>query len=231
MKTLNFALTLVILMASNVSMAQVFRTVTPDGQVIYTDNANSAYQYNNDSSQMTILDSYQKIQPAQNPYISTSQPMTPLMGETLSVNVSSPTNNIQVTPTGFYHLNIVMPDKNMVYRRPNDIVVQVETSPALQAGDRFVYRINGKHIATTQAGEYKISSLDYMPEKYTLTVQIENGKGKIINEQSQEFHLLANNFATKQKRKAEAEEKAKKEAYDKLPWYKKISYNINIGVK
>lgn len=226
MKKLNFGLILAMVLISNVSVAQVYRTITPDGQVVYTDNANSAYQYNHDTSQIMVLDAYEQIKQAQNP-TSTTPPIA--ISEQTSQQISN--NTIPVTPENFYRFQIVTPDDKMVYRRPNDIVVQVKSVPALQAGDRFVYRINGKHIATTQENEYKISSLDYMPEKYTLTVQIENGKGKVIQEKHQDFYLLANNIPIKQKRKAEAEKKAKQEAYDKLPWYKKIGYNINIDVK
>lgn len=230
MKQLNFGLVLTSALFANVSMAEVYRTITADGQVVYTDNANSAYQYNNDTSQFAILDTYQHIKQAQNPTASVLN-IAQKNQLTASTNVDLPNNNIQVTPTGFYQLTIVTPDEAMVYRRPNDIVVKIETIPTLQRGDRFVYRINGKHIATTQDNEYNISSLNYMPEKYTLTVQIENGKGKVVNEKSQDFYLMANNFAIKQKRKAESEAKAKQEAYDQLPWYKKIGYNININVK
>lgn len=227
MKKLNLGLALILTVFTNVSMAEVYRTITADGQVVYTDNVNSAYQYNNDTSQLAILDAYQHIKQAQNPTpaTTTSAPSVEQKNQQVS------TDNIPVTPENFYQFNIVIPDEKMVYRRPNDIVVKVTTSPSLQRGDRFVYRINGKHIATTQDNEYKISSLEYIPEKYTLTVQIENGKGRVIHEKHQDFYLLANNIPIKQKRKAEAEAKAKKEAYDKLPWYKKIGYNINIDVK
>lgn len=233
MKIFNIGVAVMIASFGNLAMAEVYRTTTADGQVVYTDNVNSAYQYNNDTSQLAILDAYQHIKQAENQAqttMSATQPNTVMPNsETNSVVVN--TQQMSVTPEGFYWLDIVMPDEKMVYRRPNDIVVKVESKPALQRGDRFVYRINGKHIATTQESEYNISSMDYTPEKYTLTVQIENAKGKVVNEISQDFHLLANNFAIKQKRKAEAEKKAQQEAYDKLPWYKKIAYNINIGVK
>lgn len=228
MKKLNLILALAITVTSNVSMAQIFRTVTADGQVVYTDNADSAYKYNNDVSKMAILDNIQSPSETQKTNTAEGQASSELGQNTVTM---SPNNTFQPTEIGFYDLSIITPDTKMVYRRPNDIRVQVETKPTLQAGDRFVYRINGKHIATTQENTYDISSLNYMPEKYTLTVQIENGKGKIIAEKSQEFHLLTNNFAIRQKRKAQAEAKAKKEAYDKLPWYKKIGYNINISVK
>ena len=45
----NFALTAVVLLLSPLSHAQVYKTTTSEGQVVYTDNINTAYQYNKNS--------------------------------------------------------------------------------------------------------------------------------------------------------------------------------------
>ena len=41
----NFALTAVVLLLSPLSHAEVYKTTTSEGQVVYTDNINTAYQY------------------------------------------------------------------------------------------------------------------------------------------------------------------------------------------
>lgn len=229
--------TLIALVFGNLAHAEIYKTVTSDGKVVYTDNANKAYQYNNDTTQIQILDNLnsQKSQATVQSTVQTATINQPIVSATQTTVVNSDTVNqadgspaISTPMSTSYQLTIIKPEADMVYRRPADIVVEVSTRPSLQAGDRIVYRINGKHIATTQAMTYNISSLAYMPERYTLSVEVENAKGQVIASQSRDFQLLGNNFAIQKKRKALAEAKAKQKLYDSLPWYKKIAVNLNL---
>ena len=52
----NFALTAVVLLLSQLSHAEVYKTTTSEGQVVYTDNINTAYQYNKSSKNISVLD-------------------------------------------------------------------------------------------------------------------------------------------------------------------------------
>ncbi|ELA08686.1 hypothetical protein MOMA_09011 [Moraxella macacae 0408225] len=192
---------LIVLGFGNLAHAEVYRAVTPDGKVVYTDDATKAHQYQADPTQIQILDLH-------------SQTPDPVVNQPAAASPSNvSTDPIPISTS--YQLNIVKPEINMVYRRPNDIIVEVHTRPNLQAGDRIVYRINGNHIATTQSTSYNISSLDYTPDRYTLSVEIENAKGSVIASQSRDFQLLVNNIAIQKKRKAEAEAKAKTKDKDK----------------
>lgn len=221
-----------LLALSSISQAQIYKTTTPDGKVIYTDDTTKAFQLSGEkTNNITILDNITNR---------SQVPTTlPLPSHEITVGYSSNNDVIVVQPVvnkpsfslsqkGDYHLTITTPAVGMVYRRPAPIVVDVDVKPDLKNSDRIVYFINNKHIATTSEKHYEIPTLDYMPEKYTLTVKIENAKGEIVAEQSQDFQLLQNNvYIQKQRQKAKAEAEAKK-AYDNLPWYKKISVNIGL---
>ena len=220
-------LSALLFLTSTHSFAEIYKTVTADGRVVYTDNANTAYQNSNDSNQIKILDNLisQKATPQNNVSTNTSyQPTSSIINQSQYSNTNTPDFSQQ----GSYQLTMTKPDATTIYRRPQNIDIVVDVKPNLQAGDRLVYRINGKHIATTQNTQYTINSENYEPNQYQLTVEIQNGKGDIIATKNQSFYMLASNHLIREKRKAEAERKARQALYNQLPWYKKIAYNINV---
>lgn len=223
-----------LIVLTSASQAQIFRTVTPNGQVIYTDSADTAYKVSEGNNQnITVLDQLANRSQIPTSIVNQAQEPTLLPYSTNIENVSQVTQvaspaNFTMSQKGDYQLTIVNPEIGMVYRRPAPIVVDVDVKPALKASDRIVYFINNKHIATTQATHYEIPTLDYLPEKYHLTVKIENAKGDIIANQSREFYLLQNNVHIQKQRQKAKQEAAAKEAYDNLPWYKKLSVNIGL---
>lgn len=227
--------------------AEIFKVVLPDGGTVYTDSADKAYQANQNVGQISVLDRLASQTPET---VSTSQATASPVAmraddggevdvapsaiqDSLSLPVATATNqspsqsNSQnISQKGEYQLQITNPEAERAYRRyVQPIEVSLQITPSLKAGDRVIYRINGKHIATTSATTISIPSADYDPEKYTLTVQIENIKGEIVANAERGFYILPNNVIFQQKRKAAAEAKA---AYDKLPWYKKLKININL---
>jgi hypothetical protein len=56
-------------------------------------------------------------------------------------------------------------------------------------------------------------------------VNLENVKGQVIATSSQTINILPNNGVLRRQRQAAAAAKA---AYDALPWYKKLSINVNL---
>lgn len=219
------------------SYATVYKALTPDGRVVYTDNADAAFSASQDTQKILVMDKLDALTPVTTPTNNpspanapASQPMT----NTVATDSGSITaqgnplavNNVKASQTGDYRLTIESPTVDMAYRKPAQPVdIQVTLNPALRKGDRLVYKINGKHIATTQDTHYQVDTQDYLPQQYTLTVNVENILGEVVASQSRPFYILQNNFVLQKQRKAAAEAKA---AYDKLPWYKKIKININL---
>ena len=217
------------------SHAQIYKSVTPDGQVVYTDNANTAFEVGKSSNNFMVLDKLATVQATQSATTSTSPSANAtsltaspqVNGDTSPTATSSDnTSTIRSSETGDYRLTIIHPEPEMAYRRVTQTIdVEVATSPALKTGDRFVYSINGKHIATTADNQIKIATDQYNPGEYQLTVKIENIKGDIIATAERPFYILSNNFAIQKQRKALAKAKAD---YEKLPWYKKMKINITL---
>lgn len=217
------------------SHAEIYKAVAADGRIVYTDNANKALEVSQNPQQITVLDKLTATTPASVQAVNSTATVAPtVIGSGTDATTTPVLPSVQpltparvnVSQRGDYRLHIVSPMPEMVYRRVvQPIDVQVSVSPALKAGDRLVYLVNGKHFATTAERQIRIPTDDYNPEKYLLTVHIENIKGDVIATAEQPFYILANNFAIQQQRKAAAEAKA---AYDKLPWYKKIKININL---
>lgn len=226
----------------------VYKAVLADGRVVYTDNANKAYEQTQNTQQIQVLDKLTSqttpiVQPPVNNLSNaptSNETLAPMLSSSLTVSDSQTANapiadeptNAPTTPKtlpsqrGDYQLTIDTPSATTAYRRAvQPIEVKVSSNPALKNGDRFVYLVNGHHIATTKDSQFAIPTNEFDPNLYTLTVSIENIKGDIIATANQEFYILPNNVVLQQKRK---EAIAAKEAYDKLPWYKKLKINIGL---
>lgn len=217
-----FAVTIAALTA--MCQADVYKTVTNDGQVVYTDTLNTAYQYNKDVKSIRILDQ-----------LSTQPPVPSLQGTTETVTTSL-TDSADTTPnttentlttqslnpsrTGDYMINLISPQPAQALRRGSQSIdVTVTVTPALKMADRIVYQLDNKTLATTKALSYRISTANLDPKTYTLTVAIENIVGETIAQTTREVYVLSNNSLYQQKRKALAAEQ--KQQADQ-PWYKKL---------
>ncbi len=220
-----------------VSHAQIYKSITPTGQVVYTDNANIALETGKNSSNVMVLDKLVSL--SNTPQAQNMDNNMPSSTATVAPNSSSdiqsqlnptvtplPTTATQPSQTGDYRLTIITPAPDMTYRRVTQMIgVEVASSPTLKIGDRFVYWVNGKHIATTADSKINLAIDGYNPGQYLLTVKIENIKGDTVATAERPFYILSNNFAIQKQRKALAKAKADN---DKLPWYKKMKVNLSI---
>lgn len=233
----NFALTAMGLLLSQLSHAEVYKTTTSEGQVVYTDNINTAYQYNKNSKSISVLDKL----PTQSQVSSTTNQST-----TTSNNLNNEVNNAASTATdnrlpdslgdrltgrlstqsisasqqGDYVLNIVSPEAGQTLRRGSQpIEINVALTPSLKTGDRIVYQLNNQTLATIKATSYTIATTTLDPNPYTITVGVENVLGEIIAQDTRAITLISNNVLYQKKRKAIAQAQ-KKQANQ--PWYKKI---------
>ena len=230
-------LTAVVLLLSQLSHAEVYKTTTSEGQVVYTDNINTAYQYNKNSKSISVLDKL----PTQSQVSSTTNQST-----TTSNNLNNEVNNAASTATdnrlpdslgdrltgrlstqsisasqqGDYVLNIVSPEAGQTLRRGSQpIEINVALTPSLKTGDRIVYQLNNQTLATIKATSYTIATTTLDPNPYTITVRVENVLGEIIAQDTRAINLISNNVLYQKKRKAIAQAQ-KKQANQ--PWYKKI---------
>lgn len=164
----NFALTAMGLLLSQLSHAEVYKTTTSEGQVIYTDNINTAYQYNKNSKTISVLDKL----PSQSQLSSTTQPATTSsnlnnevdnaastaadnrlpdrLGDSLTARLTErlSTQSISASQQGDYVLKIVSPEAGQTLRRGSQpIEINVALTPSLKTGDRIVYQLNNQTLA------------------------------------------------------------------------------------
>ena len=225
----NFALTAVVLLLSQLSHAEVYKTTTSEGQVVYTDNINTAYQYNKSSKNISVLD---KLPTQSQVSSTTTQPATTSTSLNNQVNnaASTATDNrlpdslstqsISASQQGDYVLKIVSPKAGQTLRRGSQpIEINVALTPSLKTGDRIVYQLNNQTLATMKATSYTIATTTLDPNPYTITVRVENVLGEIIAQDTRAINLISNNVLYQKKRKAIAQAQKKKA---NQPWYKKI---------
>ena len=229
----NFALMASMLLLSQLSHAEVYKTTTSDGQVVYTDNINTAYQYNKNSKTISVLDKL----PTQSQVSSTTNQST-----TTSNNLNNEVDNAASTATdnrlpdsltgrlstqsisasqqGDYVIKIVSPEAGQTLRRGSQpIEINVALTPSLKTGDRIVYQLNNQTLATIKDTSYTIATTTLDPNPYTITVRVENVLGEIIAQDTRAINLISNNVLYQKKRKAIAQAQKKKA---NQPWYKKI---------
>ena len=229
----NFALTAVVLLLSQLSHAEVYKTTTSEGQVVYTDNINTAYQYNKSSKNISVLD---KLPTQSQVSSTTTQPATTSTSLNNQVNNAASkaadirlpdsltgrlsTQSISASQQGDYVLKIVSPKAGQTLRRGSQpIEINVALTPSLKTGDRIVYQLNNQTLATIKDTSYTIATTTLDPNPYTITVGVENVLGEVIAQDTRAITLISNNVLYQKKRKAIAQAQ-KKQANQ--PWYKKI---------
>ena len=221
------------LLLSQLSHAEVYKTTTSEGQVVYTDNINTAYQYNKSSKNISVLD---KLPTQSQVSSTTTQPATTSTSLNNQVNNAASkaadirlpdsltgrlsTQSISASQQGDYVLKIVSPKAGQTLRRGSQpIEINVALTPSLKTGDRIVYQLNNQTLATMKATSYTIATTTLDPNPYTITVGVENVLGEIIAQDTRAINLISNNVLYQKKRKAIAQAQ-KKQANQ--PWYKKI---------
>ena len=229
----NLALMAVVLLLSPLSHSEVYKTATSDGQVVYTDNINTAYQYNKNSKNISVLD---KLPTQSQVSSTTTQPATTSTSLKNEVDnaASTATDNrlpdsltdrlstqsISASHQGDYVIKIVAPEAGQTLRRGSQpIEINVALTPSLKTGDRIVYQLNNQTLATIKDTSYTIATTTLDPNPYTITVSVENILGEVIAQDTRAINLISNNVLYQKKRKAIAEAQ-KKQANQ--PWYKKI---------
>lgn len=227
-------LTALGLLLSQLSHAEVYKTTTSEGQVVYTDNINTAYQYNKNSKNISVLDklpTQSQVSSTTNQSTTTSTSLNNQVDNAASTATDNrlpdsfitgrlSTQSISASQQGDYVLNIVSPEAGQTLRRGSQpIEISVALTPRLKTGDRVVYQLNNQTLATIKATSYTIATTTLDPNPYTITVSVENVLGEVIAQDTRAITLISNNVLYQKKRKAIAQAQKKKA---NQPWYKKI---------
>lgn len=230
-------LTALGVLLSQLSHAEVYKTTTSEGQVVYTDNINTAYQYNKNSKTISVLDklpTQSQVSATTNQSATTSTSLNKQvdnaastaadnrlpdsLGDGLTDRLS--TQSISASQQGDYVLKIVSPEAGQTLRRGSQpIEISVALTPRLKTGDRIVYQLNNQTLATIKDTSYTIATTTLDPNPYTITVSVENVLGEVIAQDTRAITLISNNVLYQKKRKAIAQAQKKKA---NQPWYKKI---------
>lgn len=233
----NFALTAMGLLLSQLSHAEVYKTTTSEGQVVYTDNINTAYQYNKNSKNISVLDklpTQSQVSSTTTQLATTSTSLNNQVDNTASTAIDTrlpdslgdsltgrlSTQSISASQQGDYVIKIVSPEAGQTLRRGSQpIEISVALTPSLKTGDRIIYQLNNQTLATIKDTSYTIATTMLDPNPYTITVSVENVLGKVIAQDTRAITLISNNVLYQKKRKAIAQAQKKKA---NQPWYKKI---------
>nr|WP_312275805.1 DUF4124 domain-containing protein [Moraxella sp. CTOTU46711] len=229
----SFILTAVVLLLTQLSHAEVYKTTTSEGQVVYTDNINTAYQYNRNSKNISVLDklpTQSQVSSMTNQSTTTSNNLNNEVDNAASTATDNrlpdsltdrlSTQSISASQQGDYVIKIVSPEAGQTLRRGSQpIEINVALTPSLKIGDRIVYQLNNQTLATIKDTSYTIATTTLDPNPYTITVSVENVLGEVIAQDTRAITLISNNVLYQKKRKAIAEAQKKKA---NQPWYKKI---------
>ncbi|MGP4787588.1 DUF4124 domain-containing protein [Psychrobacter sp. 1Y11] len=116
-----------------------------------------------------------------------------------------------------YQLTMVEPKAERAYQRPGQIItVNLQLSPALQAGDRISIYLDDKLIS--QGVTASIATIDLNPGEHTIQAIIENKAGQIINRLSRKVYVIQNTSILRQKQQLAQQ----LQAYQRLPWQQKL---------
>ncbi|MGM8870647.1 DUF4124 domain-containing protein [Psychrobacter sp. 2Y5] len=116
-----------------------------------------------------------------------------------------------------YQLTMVEPKAERAYQRPGQIItVNLQLSPALQAGDRISIYLDDKLIS--QGVTASIATIDLNPGEHTIQAIIENSAGQVINRLSRTVYVIQNTAILQKKRQLAQQ----LQAYQRLPWQQKL---------
>ena len=121
-----------------------------------------------------------------------------------------------------YQLTITEPSKERAYRRPaQNIAVNVQIKPALQAGDNVSIYLDGNEVA--QGLNASIPTVDILPGSHSITAVVTNEKGKTLQQVARTVYVIQNN-TTLQDNKRKAEQLL---AYQNLSLYQKLLLKLS----
>ena len=127
----------------------------------------------------------------------------------------------KVTTPVNYQLAITEPSEERAYRRPvQNIDVNVQIKPALQAGDSTGIYFDDKEVA--QGLSASIATVDVLPGAHTIKAVVKSETGQTLEQITRTVYVIQNT-TTLQDNKRKAEQLL---AYQKLAWYQKLMLKL-----
>lgn len=116
-----------------------------------------------------------------------------------------------------YSITITEPSEDRAYHRPaQNIEISATVSPALSGGDTSAIMLDGKLVADGTKARIPTADLDV--GEHTITAIVMDRNAQTIAQDTRKIYILQRNNLAKKKQEAIA----RREAYEALPWHKKL---------
>ena len=187
------------------------------GQVTFTDRPqNYEQQADKQVTQTSVMTRNDTLNSSNNSNTSGQSSSTAQAAST-ETTITPDADSSTVKTAVNYQLTITEPSEERAYRRPaQNIAVNVQVKPSLQAGDNVSIYLDGNEVA--QGLNASIPTVDILPGSHSITAVVTNEKGKTLQQVARTVYVIQNN-TTLQDNKRKAEQLL---AYQNLSLYQKL---------
>ncbi|PYE38333.1 DUF4124 domain-containing protein [Psychrobacter fozii] len=187
------------------------------GQVTFTDRPqNYEQQADKQVTQTSVMTRSDTLNSSNNSNTSGQSSSTAQAAST-ETTITPDADSSTVKTAVNYQLTITEPSEERAYRRPaQNIAVNVQVKPSLQAGDNVSIYLDGNEVA--QGLNASIPTVDILPGSHSITAVVTNEKGKTLQQVARTVYVIQNN-TTLQDNKRKAEQLL---AYQNLSLYQKL---------
>ncbi|WP_201551134.1 DUF4124 domain-containing protein [Psychrobacter fjordensis] len=194
------------------------------GQVTFTDRPqNYEQQADKQVTQTSVMTRNDTLNSSNNSNTSGQSSSTAQAAST-ETTITPDADSSTVKTAVNYQLTITEPSEERAYRRPaQNIAVNVQVKPSLQAGDNVSIYLDGNEVA--QGLSASIPTVDILPGSHSITAVLTNDKGKTLQQVARTVYVIQNN-TTLQDNKRKAEQLL---AYQNLSLYQKLLLKLRQG--
>lgn len=187
------------------------------GQVTFTDRPqNYEQQADKQVTQTSVITRNDTLNSSNNSNTSGQSSSTAQAAST-EMTITPDADSSTVKTAVNYQLTITEPSEERAYRRPaQNIAVNVQVKPSLQAGDNVSIYLDGNEVA--QGLSASIPTVDILPGAHSITAVVTNKKGGTLQQVARTIYVIQNN-TTLQDNKKKAEQLL---AYQNLSLYQKL---------
>ena len=211
------------LCASLTNAAPIYKVVDEQtGQVTFTDRPQDyEQQAGKQVSQMAITTGNETSRSTSLNTTTNASTSRQSSNASQATTTESAAINTKVTTPVNYQLAITEPSEERAYRRPvQNIDVNVQIKPALQAGDSARIYFDDKEVA--QGLSASIATVDVLPGAHTIKAIVQSETGQTLEQITRTVYVIQNTTTLQDnKRKA-----AQLLAYQKLAWYQKLMLKL-----
>ena len=188
------------------------------GQVTFTDRPqNYEQQADKQVTQTSVMTRNDTLNSSNNSNTSGQSSSTAQAASTETPDTPDTPDEDKNSSTVNYQLTITEPSAERAYRRPaQNIAVNVQVKPSLQAGDNVSIYLDGNEVA--QGLSASIPTVDILPGAHSITAVLTNKKGGTLQQVARTIYVIQNN-TTLQDNKRKAEQLL---AYQNLSLYQKL---------